>query len=135
MDIEVFGIRFDMRILVTGGRDYQDQETVDCVLDMYSSVVGPITIIEGGAIGADKLANNWARDTGHPCVTYSANWGLHGKAAGPIRNQQMIDEGKPDLVVAFPGGKGTKDMVTRAEKAGIRFMEVVNLEEDTKEEV
>jgi len=53
-----------------------------------------------------------------------AKWSKHGRAAGPIRNQEMIDECKPDLVVAFPGGRGTADMVRRAKAAGIRVIEV-----------
>ncbi len=55
-----------------------------------------------------------------------ADWDKFGKGAGPIRNQQMIDEGKPDLVVAFPGGTGTADMVKRAKKHGIEVIEVKN---------
>jgi hypothetical protein len=52
---------------------------------------------------------------------FYADWDKHGRAAGPIRNQQMLDEGKPDLVVAFllPQGSGTLDMIRRTEKAGI----------------
>lgn len=51
--------------------------------------------------------------------TFRANSRKHGRAAGPIRNQQMLDEGKPHLVVAFPGGTGTADMVRRAQAAGV----------------
>jgi hypothetical protein len=54
-----------------------------------------------------------------PVVRYPADWARHGNAAGLVRNQQMLDDGKPDLAVAFPGGKGTADMVRRARKAGI----------------
>ena len=53
-----------------------------------------------------------------------ADWAKHGRKAGPIRNQRMIDEGRPDLVVAFPGGTGTADMVERARVAGIRVIEI-----------
>jgi hypothetical protein len=48
-----------------------------------------------------------------------ADWNTHGRAAGPIRNQRMLDEVKPELVVAFPGGRGTADMVRRAREAGV----------------
>jgi hypothetical protein len=50
---------------------------------------------------------------------YKAEWDKHGRAAGPIRNQQMLDDGKPDLVLAFAGGRGTDDMCRRAREAGI----------------
>lgn len=79
-----------------------------------------IEIISGCAKGADSVAVDWSIVNWLPCHKYSADWETHGKAAGPIRNQQMLDEGKPDLVVAFPGGKGTADMVRRAKKAGVK---------------
>jgi hypothetical protein len=57
---------------------------------------------------------------------YPADWTRHGKAAGPKRNQLMLDKEKPDLVIAFPGGKGTADMVARAKAQGFKVMEVEN---------
>lgn len=109
-----------MRVLVCGGRDYADKEKVASTLE----AIGPSLIIEGGATGADYCAAHWAAKAGIPAETFSADWTAHGKAAGPIRNQRMIDEGKPDLVVAFPGGRGTADMVRRARAAGIEVKEI-----------
>lgn len=77
-------------------------------------------MIEGGANGADHFAKAWAEERGIPFRTFHANWRMYGRAAGAIRNAQMLAEGKPDLVVAFPGGPGTADMVRRA---GINVME------------
>ena len=114
-----------MRVLVCGGRDFNDRELLARVLgDLHAA--SPISVvIEGGAHGADTLAFKWASE-GNRCGTcsYAADWRAHGRAAGPIRNAQMLDEGKPDLVVAFPGGKGTADMVARARRAGVRVIEV-----------
>lgn len=59
-----------------------------------------------------------------PIESYPADWKRDGRGAGPIRNQRMIDEGKPHIVIAFPGGKGTADMVMRAEMAGIPVVKV-----------
>jgi hypothetical protein len=81
-------------------------------------------IIEGGAKGADESAAIWAIRRGVTSQRFSASWAERGPAAGPIRNQQMIDEGKPDLVLAFPGGRGTADMVRRAKAAGVEVREV-----------
>ena len=53
---------------------------------------------------------------------YPADWKKYGKSAGPLRNQRMIDEGKPDLVVAFPGGVGTADMISRAKAYNISVL-------------
>lgn len=81
-------------------------------------------IIHGGARGADEGANDWAGSEHVPARAFHADWRKHGNAAGPIRNQRMIDEGKPDIVIAFPGGRGTADMVRLAEAAGIPVIHV-----------
>jgi hypothetical protein len=111
-----------MRVLVCGGRDYDEW------LKVFDELEGlkpyPTTVIQGGASGADRHARDWAHDSGTECITFDADWSKHGKSAGPIRNQRMLDEGKPDLVLAFPGGKGTADMVGRAKAAGVRVIEV-----------
>lgn len=114
-----------MRVLVCGGRDWSDWATLDHALEALHSEAPILCIIEGGASGADSLANEWASAYDIPeHLMFAADWRTHGKRAGPIRNQRMIDEGKPDLVVAFPGGRGTSDMVRRAKAAGVRVIEV-----------
>jgi len=113
-----------MRVLVCGGRNYDNWNTVCWILEAFKS--DKTLIIEGGASGADKLASKWAYENQVPNKCFPADWKVHGKAAGPIRNQQMLDEGKPDIVIAFPGGKGTEDMVRRAKEAGIEVIEVID---------
>jgi len=109
-----------VRVLVCGGRDYSDIERVYAVLDGIHYKTPIKCIIEGGAKGADYLACRWSAARGlDEHARFNADWTVHGKAAGPIRNQKMVDEGKPDLVVAFPGGSGTADMVRRAKEAHI----------------
>lgn len=104
-----------MRLLVTGGRSYQDREYVWSTLDS----IRPTLVLCGGASGADRLASDWARAHNVPVEVFPADWKTHGRAAGPIRNQQMLDEGRPDIVLAFPGGPGTHDMSVKAALAGI----------------
>jgi hypothetical protein len=94
------------------------------VLDQWHNTRGIDLIIQGGASGADQLANSWAISRRVPSQTYPADWSL-GLQAGPLRNQQMLDEGRPDVVLAFPGRYGTFDMVCRAREAGIRVVEPV----------
>ena len=105
-----------MRILVCGGRNYNDYEQMREVL--FQNVYPGDTIIHGDARGADKLSEEVAQ----PYVTferYPANWSEYGKSAGYVRNKLMLEQGKPDLVIAFPGGKGTANMVELATKANI----------------
>ena len=108
------------RVLVCGGRDYKGVQFLRDTLDEVHAVYGISTIIHGAARGADQLAGIWAYDKGIPEIARPANWnGPDGKAAGFVRNQAMLDELRPDLVIAFPGGNGTKDMIRRALKAGV----------------
>jgi len=110
-----------MRILVCGGRNYRDPDAVYSALDnLKRGQSGVSLVIEGGALGADCFAAEWADMTGTPHMQFAADWKRFGRAAGAIRNKQMLDEGKPDLVVAFPGGRGTANMIAQAEKAGVR---------------
>ena len=114
-----------MRVLVCGGRNYNDQARVERVLGEIHEATPITVIIEGGAEGADKLAFRWAAQGNRAgSETYEAKWHVEGRAAGPIRNARMLEEGQPDLVVAFPGGRGTADMVRKARGAGVRVIEV-----------
>lgn len=108
-----------MRIVVTGGREFTDRSFVNASMDLLYRKYKITLLIEGGARGADRLARDWAERTDVPLRTYEADWDTYGSAAGPIRNQQMIDEGKPHGAVVFPGDRGTADMTERLEKAGI----------------
>ncbi|RSV15667.1 DUF2493 domain-containing protein [Sphingomonas sp. ABOLF] len=115
-----------LRVLVCGGRDFVDTRALYHLLDRVELEHPVACIISGCAPGADSQAIGWAYDDRHhPTVAverFPADWRKHGRAAGPLRNQRMLDEGKPDLVVAFPGGRGTADMVRRAEAAGVRVL-------------
>lgn len=119
-----------MRVLICGSRTWTDKKAVGVVLSgLVVEGSGCLTVIHGGARGADTLAAESAAwvicdDFDLPeIVAFPADWTTHGKAAGPIRNQQMLDEGKPDVVWAFTddlaASKGTADMVRRARKAGL----------------
>lgn len=107
------------RALVCGGRTFDDWRLLRDTLQQ----IRPALIINGGASGADQLATRWAHHDKVPVCEFPANWRFAGRAAGPLRNQAMIDFAKPDLVVAFPGGRGTADMVRRAREAGITVVE------------
>lgn len=109
-----------MRVLVCGGRDYDDLETVLQVLDRLHEQTSFSCVIHGAARGADTLAGLWATQNDVPVEAYPAAWSRYGRAAGMIRNEQMLREGKPDLVVAFPGGTGTAAMVRIARRVGVR---------------
>jgi hypothetical protein len=113
-----------MNVLVCGGRDYSDWQMVINTLANIRRTRGIRVLMHGGAPGADSLADKWGRLANVAMEVYKADWKKHGKAAGPMRNERMLKTGKPDLVVAFPGGRGTADMVSRAKAAGVEVMEI-----------
>jgi len=111
------------RVLVCGGRRYTNVAAIDATLGAIHGRLGIALLIEGGARGADSIARSWARGAEIPVQTVAADWATHGNAAGPIRNAKMLTL-EPTLVVAFPGDRGTADMVRRAKAANIEVIEV-----------
>ena len=113
-----------MRVLVCGGRHYDNRAEVYRRLDFLNSdPAKPVALIlHGGATGADTLADNWALERGVPRLSFPVSkqeWRTIGRKAGPLRNKRMLEEGKPDVVVAFPGNTGTEDMVGRARSKAV----------------
>lgn len=117
-----------MRVLVCGATYFNDYEKLHTELvriltekgyncTHFSNQFTPIDIIiiSGMAKGADTLAVKFAEQYGLPCLKFPADWARYGKGAGPIRNQEMIDRGRPDLIIAFPmkSSRGTRDMINR----------------------
>lgn len=116
-----------MRVLICGDRNWTDKGAILHELRLLvEDAEGQVTVIDGMARGADTLGFQCGQELGLQYERYPAQWDKYGRAAGPIRNQQMLDEGQPDLVVAFhdnlDASKGTKDMVTRARKAGVQVV-------------
>ncbi len=119
------------RVLICGGRDldpsavfnYLNRHARIDICEALGSRAWPVTaVIHGGARGADEGAGRWAESEGIKPTVYRADWKQHGKAAGPIRNRKMLEEGKPDLVIAFQGGKGTALMIALAREVGVRVL-------------
>ena len=117
-----------MIVLVCGGRDYQDRRVVFDTLDRLHEREGVSLLIEGGARGADRFAREWAQERGCPYRTFCAQWKKYGKSAGPIRNAEMLRFGKPQLLVAFPGGAGTENMIDQANAAGVDVLQPIPIE-------
>lgn len=113
------------RILITGSRDWDNPDAIeDAILDLNNW--NPIdwdevVIVHGDCpTGADAMAQKFAEETGIATERHPADWNKHGRAAGPIRNKQMVDLGA-DIVLAFPKGKsaGTRGCTKLAQDAGL----------------
>lgn len=109
-----------MKVLICGDRNWADPVTIN---NFISILPKNTIIIQGEARGADTIAKKLGEAGGYTVKGFKANWKQYGRAAGPIRNHQMIDEGKPDLVVAFHNNihqsRGTKNMLLQAAEQGI----------------
>jgi predicted Fe-Mo cluster-binding NifX family protein len=112
-----------MRVIVCGGRNYTEEEVIRKRLALLRDEHPDAIVIHGAAPGADAWSGYVAGTLGLTVEVHPANWAKHGRAAGPIRNQEMLDSGV-DLVIAFPGGRGTEDMIKRAERAGVEVQQV-----------
>ena len=119
-----------MKLLICGGRKWNDKELIESAIKQCK----PTLIIEGGCSGADNLAAKIAKEQNIEFKEFLPDWMSYGKAAGMIRNKQMLDEGKPDLVMAFHSdlskSKGTKNMIEQATKAGIKVIHVKGKDND-----
>lgn len=111
------------RIIVTGGRDFADRELVYATLDAVRARFGEIILSHGDGRGCDQLCDDWARSRGVMTERYPADWDRYGRSAGPRRSAEMIRAGGA-LLVAFPGGRGTRGAISMAERAGIPVQRV-----------
>lgn len=113
------------RILICGDREWTNESLMRQEIRRFSDMFGPFLLVHGAARGADTMAGAICEEMGFPVEAYPADWKRYGRAAGPIRNQQMLDTG-PDFVLAFHGhlneSKGTKHMVEIARKASVTTM-------------
>ena len=122
----------EFRVLVCGGRDYDDRTYFFHFMDRVLETIGgagetprrDVVIIHGAARGADTLADDYARERELRVIRYPADWNTHKKAAGPIRNKLMLTDGQPHVIIAFKGGNGTADMIRQGKKAGVPVYEV-----------
>jgi hypothetical protein len=114
------------KIIFCGDRNWDDEKPIRAALEEL--IPEETIIINGGARGADKLAGRIAKEMGFDVIEVPANWEKYGKAAGPIRNREML-ELNPTLVIAFhkniEESKGTKNMLKIAKEAGVDTILIV----------
>lgn len=113
------------RILICGGRDFKDRKLVYKTLDKYVEHYGTdLIIIHGDAPGADTFADEYAKSKRLATFRLPAQWHVYDNSAGPIRNRRMLKEAEPDEVLAFPGNKGTRDMMSIAKLADVKVSKI-----------
>jgi hypothetical protein len=110
-----------MRYIFCGGRDYDNKQLVTM---MAESLPEYSILVNGGASGADWLAKEAGKALGLQVETYPAQWNTHGSLAGPMRNYLMSRLDDVALVIAFPGGRGTENMIAQAAMNNIEVLRV-----------
>lgn len=109
-----------VRAIICGGRDYVMTDADRAWLDGLRESLPITEVVCGMGRGADQGGRRWAVARGMPVQEFHANWMLFAKGAGPIRNQQMADYA--DACIVFSGGRGTADMLRKAEARGLRIV-------------
>jgi hypothetical protein len=115
-----------MIICVCGGRNFKNKDLVFLTLDLLE----PSFLITGSRRGADGLACDWAEERNIPLQVFDADWQIHGRAAGPIRNREMASFQGLELVVAFPGGNGTANMISLAKQNSVKVLDIAQILRD-----
>lgn len=110
-----------MKLIIAGGRDFKFGDNEIATLDNIWFYEKVTEVVSGGAPGADACGEKWADNNAIPVTRFDADWGKHGRAAGPIRNAEMAKYA--DAVALFPGGRGTDSMYNEAVKAGIQIFD------------
>lgn len=116
-----------MRVLVCGGRNFSDKAGMFDALDAAHKERTFTVLMHGGAGGADVMSDQWAEGRGVDRMVFPANWAWYGRSGGPRRNKRMLLEGKPDIILAFPGGAGTENMVKIATAAGVPVVQMLQV--------
>lgn len=110
-----------MKIMVTGGRHYNDEDHIRKTFEQFIREHGvPDELIVGDATGADSLARVIAMELGIPVTVFYANWVKYKKAAGPVRNEEMVKQ-RPDFCLPFPGNRGTANAIALCKRRGVRL--------------
>ncbi len=130
----------ELRIVVTGGRNFTDRNYLYSTLDQWNKGFTRIIEVAHGACGcdggvnpvrwnkmkgADLYAHLWAKMRGVPVTPFPANWTLYGPSAGPVRNRLMLETFKPDIVFGFAGGRGTGDCLAQARHLQLGIMYIM----------
>lgn len=112
-------IRYN-KACVTGGRDFEDEPFVHKVLTAAWRKFRFKELVHGSASGVDTFADNWCKKNGVKAIPYPADWDEHDLAAGRIRNAEMWNQERFELLIAFPGNRGTSHMTNLCRTVGIR---------------
>ncbi len=116
-----------MIVLITGGRDYRNTKRLFEVLDRIHAERKFTFLIHGDATGADQMAHRWSKSRGVQPVAMEALWDADGDSAGSRRNRRMYEFAKPTLCIAFPGGRGTANMMKICFDDGVEIIDEEDL--------
>ncbi len=108
-----------MRLLISGGRHFDDAAVILSELNRIHAEYPVTVLIHGGLPALGSSAEDWARQNDIHIVRYPANWSLLGKQADAKRNRFMLEDSRPDALLAFPGGRHLQELVQQARAQNI----------------
>lgn len=114
-----------MKVIVAGSRSINNSVLVDGILTGASTIFTINEVVTGGARGVDRIAERWAYDNRIPCKVFYADWDKHGRAAGIIRNTEMVDYADALIAIWNSSSRGTADIIGRAKSAGLPVLRIV----------
>jgi hypothetical protein len=111
--------------VIAGSRNFTDYKKLCKICDHLLQYQTDIEIVSGTARGADRLGEQYAKERGYAIKQFPADWKKHGKAGGPIRNQQMANYA--DALIAFWDGKsrGAKNMIELAKRSNLTVKRII----------
>lgn len=111
-----------MRLIIFGSRQFTNYALLRDWADRLTLRAWDVTVLSGHAAGADLLGERYARERWLTVEVYHADWNKHGKAAGPLRNEEMC-QASPTHALGFWVGRsrGTADMIERCQRHGIKL--------------
>ena len=109
------------RVIIAGTRYFNDYELLAAYADKkLANITEPIEIVSGGAAGADALGERYAKEKGYKLTIFPADWGKYGRAAGPLRNEEMAKYADALLAYWDEKSRGTKSMIELAQQYGLK---------------
>jgi hypothetical protein len=123
-----------MRLLISGGRHFDDAASILSELNRIHAEYPVTVLIHGGLPAIGSAAEDWARQNDVHIIRYPANWSLLGKQADAKRNRFMLEDSRPDALLAFPGGRHLQELVQHARAKGMPVIIARSMEQSLQGE-
>jgi hypothetical protein len=109
-----------VKTIIAGSRNFTDPTLVEMAVELARNHIQVTEVVSGQCEGIDRLGEIWATTHDIPCSYFPADWDKHGKAAGPIRNSEMVNYADALIAVWDGRSRGTMDVIKKARTKGLK---------------